>query len=196
MTIKYLKGHKWSEWTRDERYFCSVLYFHASADVQGFASWLIDSARLDLSKEGSWDIGFEVCFYRDYLWQLGRSAKAEGFPPKRTFDLCLFGEEKIIVVEAKVFEKFSPKQNDEFDRDKERIRELPELGGLQTAVVALASSRYFLNSEKHGRPGTLAGFDGCVSWAQAAEKYGHPDLQRADDLYKSKPRAFRVDDNA
>lgn len=196
MTISYLKGHPWSEWTRDERYFCSVLYSHAVNDVQEFASWLIDSAQLDLSKKGAWDLGFEVCLYRDYLWQLGRSAKAEGFPPKRTFDFCLFGDDQIIVVEAKVFEKFTSKQNEAFDRDKNRIRELPQLGHLRIAVVALASSRYFSNAEKYGWPGTLAGFDGRVSWAQAAEKYGHPDLQRADGLYKSKPGAFREDDHA
>ena len=196
MTISYLYGHPWSEWTRDERYFCSVLYSQAVNNVQEFACWLIESAQLSCSKGGAWDLGFEVCFYRDYLWQLGESAKGKGFPPKRTFDLCLFGENRLIVVEAKVFEKFSPKQNQEFVLDKKRIRELPKLGHLRTVVVALASSRYFSNAEKYGWPETLAGFDGLVSWAQAAEKYGHPDLQRADSLYKLKSGAFCADDRA
>ena len=187
MSISYLKNRPWSKWTRDERYFCSILYSQAASDVRGFASWLIDTAQLRLSKGGTWDLGYEVSFYRDYLWQLGLSAKAEKFSPKRTFDLCLFGEEQLIIIEAKVFQPFSPKQNDEFKKDKEQIRKLPGLEHLQTAVVALASSRYFDNAEVYGRPETLSVFDGRVSWAQAAEKYPHPSLLRADKLYKSKP---------
>ncbi|WP_291322190.1 hypothetical protein [Desulfonatronospira sp.] len=167
-----------------------MLYSQAVKDIQGFASWLIDSAQLDYPTGGAWDLGFEVCFYRDYLWQLGRSAKGKGFPPKRTFDFCLFGENQLIVVEAKVCGQFNSKQNKEFELDKKRIRELPYLGHLRIAVVALASSRYFANAVKYGWPQTLAGFDGRVSWAQAAKKYGHPDLQRAGSLYKLKSGAL------
>lgn len=190
MGINYLKERSWSEWTRDERYYCSVLYSQAVDDVEGFASWVIDKAHLELSKKGAWELGYEVCFYRDYLWQLGRSARSEGFSPKRTFDFCLFGEEQIIVIEAKVFQPFSRRQNDEFEKDMQKIRELPELKHVETAVVALASSRYFKNATKFGCPATLAGFGGKISWAQAAEKYDHPSLRRADQLYKMRPGAF------
>lgn len=190
MTIKYLKGYPWNQWTRDERYFCSILYSKAVQDVPAFASWLINAAKLPLSKRGSWDLGYEVCFYRDYLWQIGKKAMAEGFSPKRTFDLCLFGETQLIVIEAKVFEPFKTQQNEEIERDKERLRLLPGLKHLQMAVVALASSRYFHNARIYGRSATLSVFDGTVSWAQAAEKYQHPSLFRADLMYKMTAGAY------
>ena len=196
MSISYLKGHAWSEWTRDERFFCPILYHQAASDVQAFASWLIDTAELPFSKEGAWDLGYEVCFYRHYLWQLGESARAQGFPPKRTFDFCLFGERHVVVIEAKVYQPFSPKQNCEFDQDKERLCKLPGLEHVSTAVVALASSRYFENAKLHGWPETLSGFDGQISWAQVAGRYPHPMLRRANSLYKLKAGAFRGADPA
>lgn len=53
--------------------------------------------------DGDWDLGYEVCLYRDVLWQKGGlSAVGLELPPKRTFDLCLFGERALVVIEAKV----------------------------------------------------------------------------------------------
>ncbi|HUL00203.1 MAG TPA: hypothetical protein VLX29_05030 [Nitrospirota bacterium] len=190
MGIPYLKNLPWSRWTRDERYFCSILYSQTHHNPAEFASWLIRASTLDLEPAGNWDLGYEVCFYRDFLWQLGGSAKHNDLPTKRTFDLCLFGERALIVIEAKVSEAFDAAQNQDFGRDKERIKSLPGLGDLEVRVVALASSTYFANAQVYGHPGTLDIFDGRVSWSQIAQKYPDVLLDQADRLYKLKPGAF------
>lgn len=190
--IPYLRGLPWSNWTREERYFCSVLHSIASREPAGFANWLIDSAALCAEKGGDWDLGYEVCFYRDYLWQLKRQARNLGLSQKRTFDLCLFGNRDLIVIEAKVFQPFDAKQNKKFEQDRRLIRSLPGLENLTVHLVALASSKYFANAERYGRPETLEVFDGRVSWAQLAETYQHPLLHQADCVYKVQPGEMLV----
>ena len=190
MGIDYLRGQQWSAWTREERYFCAVLFFHARQDPASFASWLIDAAGLDIDPGGGWDLGYEVCFYRDYLWQLGESARQRGLPGKRTFDLCLFGERDMIVIEAKVCEAFGGVQNDDFAQDKARIRSIEGLEALGVHVLALASSRYFANASRYGRPGTLTMFDGRITWGQVAERYSDELLQQADGMYKPQPNGL------
>ena len=187
MSIQYLRSLPWSLWSRDERFFCSILYSLAGSDPAGFAAWLIESTGIPAEKGGSWDLGYEVCFYRDYLWQRGRSAQCMGLPQKRTFDLCLFGTRTLIVIEAKVFEPFKASQNKNFELDKQRIQSLPGLEKVNVYVIALASSKYFANAAKYGHPGTLSTFDGRVSWSQAAQKYSSPQLAQADHTYKLKP---------
>ncbi len=180
----YLRGRPWSSWTREERYFCAVLFCRARHEPAAFASWLIDAAGLSASCEGDWELGFEVCFYRDYLWQLGQSARECGLPAKRTFDLCLFGERDLIVVEAKVCEAYGGAQNEDFALDRARINSLPGLEDVSVHLVALASSQYFSAAARRGRPGTLAMFDGRLSWSQVAGRYPDPVLQQADAMYR------------
>lgn len=187
MGISYLCNQPWSAWTREERYFCAVLFFHARRDPASFASWLIDAAGLDIDSGGEWDLGYEVCFYRDYLWQLGVSAKQRGFPGKRTFDLCLFGERDLVVIEAKVCEAYSGSQNEDFAQEKLRIKALEGLEQVNVQVVALAGTQYFANAVRFGRPGTLAMFDGHITWLQVAELYSDGLLRQADAMYKPRP---------
>jgi hypothetical protein len=187
MGISYLRDQPWSAWTREERYFCAILFGHAAKEPEAFATWMVEAAGLELNPEGVWDLGYEVCFYRDYLWQLGLSARQLGLPAKRTFDLCLFGERDLVVIEAKVCEPYGGAQNEDFARDKARIAGLPGLEGVNVQVVALASSQYFVNATRFGRPGTLAMFDGRISWQQVAARYDDPLLRRADGMYR--PRA-------
>lgn len=187
MTIDYLRNRPWSDWTREERFFCAVLYSHAAHDPAAFASWLIETAGLQASPEGVWDLGFEVCFYRDFLWQWGKSAKKSCLPAKRTFDLCLFGERDIIVIEAKVCEAFKTEQNDGFKMDKERVKGIDGLKNLEVHLVALASSVYFANAARWGRPETLAAFDGCVTWDAIAHRFPDHLLEQADRMYRMQP---------
>ena len=187
MSIPYLKNLPWSLWTRDERFFCSILYSLASSDPAGFAAWLIESTGLPAKKRGKWDLGYEICLYRDYLWQLGKSARCMRLPQKRTFDLCLFGTRTLIVIEAKVFERFERRQNRSFELDKQQIQSLPGLERVNVYIIALASSKYFANAVKYGYPGSLSIFDGRVSWSQVAQKYPSPLLDQADRIYKMGP---------
>lgn len=190
MAIDYLRNRPWSDWTREERFFCAMLYMHTMKDPAAFAARLIKTARLDISAEGDWDLGFEVCFYRDFLWQQGKSARKLPLPAKRTFDLCLFGERDIIVIEAKVCEKFGKIQAEEFKKEKERIGRIDGLKHLGIHMVALASSVYFANAARFGRKETLAAFDGhVVTWAAIANWYKDPLLERAEQMYREKPWA-------
>lgn len=200
--LSWLKGKRWAEVSRDERFFCAVLYEHARKDPAEFARWVIEKTGLDLATEGNWDLGYEVCFYRDYLWSIGKSintfpvddVEVKTFPPKRTFDLCLFSEGAIVIIEAKVCEPFDAGQNVDFARDKRLINKLPGLENLAVHIVALATSEYFINAGKHGRKGTLEVFENRhltwshITWAQVAEKYRRDDkdalLARADRMYR------------
>lgn len=188
MPIPYLEGHPWSDWTRDERFFCSVLYAYSKEDPHRFASLVGSAADLSLPLEGEWEVGYEVSFYRDFLWQKNEVKAAEiCVSDQRAFDLCLFGENAIVIIEAKVFEPFTLAQNKVFGLDKEHIGRLPGLAGLEVRLVALASSRYLDNQAKFGREGTLEVFDGVVSWEYMAEAYGDGLLAQADRTYKIKP---------
>lgn len=196
MTINYLAGKPWSDWSREERFFCSVLYHLASKDQatkDDFAAWLIKEAGLTSVRDKvGWELGYEVCFYRDYLHGLKRevdpqtklkrkTAREQGLPVKRTFDLCLFGPKTIIIIEAKCAEGFDTKQLGHFRDDLRIIRdEIPELAEVNVELVALASSAYVQDSKVlktepfTGKP---------ITWLQVYEKYGDAQLQRADELY-------------
>ena len=187
MSISYLKGYPWSRWTREERYFCSVLYSHAISNPADFAAWLIESAELSADKAGEWDLGYEVCLYRDYLWQIGETARSKKLPQKRTFDLCLFGTQSLIVIEAKVSGLFNEKQLDDCKKDKVQIPSLPGFEQVKVYVVSLASSTYFENVKKYGNYERLSVFDGRLRWVEAAIKYSCPLLHMAERKYKPKP---------
>ncbi len=189
MSIEYLEGRPWSDWTRDERYFCSVLYNHAQNDPSRFAELVDSAADLGLPLEGKWEVGYEVSFYRDFLWQRNEKKSTDlGVSDQRAFDLCLFGENAIVVIEAKVFEPFSLAQNKVFGLDKDHIKRLPGLKNIDVRLVALASSRYFDNQAKYGHNGTLEMFDGVVSWEHMAEAYSSDLLlAQANRTYKIKP---------
>ena len=190
MGISYLNNNPWNSWSREERLFCAVLFEYGRRDAHGFARWLIESASLDISTDGDWDLGYEVCLYRDYLWQLGGDSVVDrGLPRKRTFDLCLFGEASLVIIEAKVCQGFKSAQNEDFEADRERISQLDRLKHLQVAVVALASGIYLANAHKYS-PKALAVFDGQVSWLQAAERFNEALFEQAEKLYKGERGQF------
>lgn len=193
MPLPYLKDKPWTSWSREERLFCAALWEHGRRDAASFAEWVIDAASLDLSPAGEWELGYEVCLYRDFLWQKdGETASDCDLSQKRTFDLCLFGEAAVVVIEAKVCERFKPLQCADFARDAERIHTLEGMEELNIRLVALASTRYFTNQPKYS-PEALRVFDGQVSWLQAAQRFDDALLWQADRMYKSKPGALLTD---
>ena len=167
--------------------YCAVLYKYAREEPTRFAKWVEQEAGLNLPESDEWDLGFEVCFYRDYLWQLNRSARQEGFSEKRTFDLCLFSEQSFVIIEAKVCEPFTSGQNEDFQRDRDDLRRVLRKPDLNVKIVALASSRYFANVAEFGKPDTLSVFDGKLTWISLSRLYTEPLLARADASYKAMP---------
>jgi hypothetical protein len=186
MGITYFGGKTWGEVSREERYFCAELCFSARENLVDFVTLLATSTKLDLDPNANWDLGYEVCLYRDIIAR-GLSASHRHdrkFSLKRTFDLCLFSDSHIVVIEAKAYESFTAKQAAHFESD---LRDIPALLGrpVQVSLVALASSRYFAAFDKFGRSSALKPFKGArLTWAQLAIRYNNPAFDLAEGLYK------------
>lgn len=190
----------WLDVTREERLFCAHLYhdIRDEACARGFVGWLKSSAEwrtgfcpTALVPDHHWEVGYEVCFYRDLLKSEGKRIRHASYPRKRTFDLCLFSEDCIVIIEAKVHESFDRRQVDSIRKD---VSEMGHLAGLiagtgkQPAIVtvALASSIYCANVT---RPNTKteslikSGFDGYITWKGISEHLGSKLYADADQRY-------------
>ena len=165
MTRSYFPQSKesWLDISREERLFCAHLYeflrkkgncrkFIDSLDV---GSKDVTSGEVEVSQDtlrkDNYEVGYEVCFYRDLAHAHGKrelASKGDEFPPKRTFDLCLFGQKHIVIVEAKAHSRFNSKQLEWLGCEKKKIKRLfDELGvesqDVEIVIVCLASSKLF-----------------------------------------------------
>jgi len=88
MGYSYLNGKNWLKVTREERLFCSYLYHDIIGVEKEFVVWLNaqpDDKTLNLPPQDDWEIGYEVCFYRDFLRVIkGESVNDSKYSPKRT----------------------------------------------------------------------------------------------------------------
>lgn len=203
MGFSYLKDKQdpsggpqlWSDITRDERYFCAELYFDIKQDLKEFLKWLKKRGVAISDKEikDEWEIGFEVCFYRDYVKVIGdennqksiRRTKRK-YSQKRTFDLCLFHEDRMIIIEAKAQKGFGTDQNEEFRKDIRNVLHILEKkdADFKVEVVALASSRYLKNKGDRGGLDKSI-FSGQISWDDLYQSFKkNPAYLRADSIYK------------
>jgi len=177
MSFKYLDSKRWSEITRDERFFCQRLYEHIRTETpERFVAFLVGQHGLNVSTSGLWEVGFEVCFYRD-LWQHRGRADAL-FSPKRTFDLCLFGENAIIIIEAKAAQGFDAEQTAAFVADIAEVKRLTAVERVE--LVGLRSSKYAV------KPDLASAFTGGIlTWKELGVRYaGDPVLLRADEVFE------------
>lgn len=180
--LEYLVGKDgshlhWWQVTRDERFFCAHLYrkiLEAENGVAKFVEHINATCGSTLPQDANWELGYEVCFYRDLWWHYEKSF--DRYSPKRTFDLCLFSNEMIVVIEAKAFEGFNEPQLESFENDLDEIKKIPRFEKVEVVMLGLSSSRVKL---------TPAVFKGKIlSWKGLSESYGDdPVLQRADNLY-------------
>lgn len=198
MGINYLPNNKsWSEITRDERYYCAEL-FQVSKEAPEKLVNLIrekindkipdsDNLKKCLCSKSNWEIGYEVCFYRDVIHIRSRekyngpdkcktirnllvkevasnyTGQLEHFPMKRTFDLCLFAHNTLIIIEAKAQQRFTNKQVSSFQEDKILIPAL--CNGAQVAIVGLyAESRHNILDP------ILKKFDATLSWGELSKE--------------------------
>ena len=177
MGFKYFAGACWTDITRDERFFCQRLYELIKAEpILDFANYLSTKLHLSIPLAGEWEIGYEVCFYRD-LWQ-HRNRQGKLFSPKRTFDLCLFGESAIFIIEAKAAGDFDPDQNEVFKRDITEVRRLTGIENVQ--LVGLCSSKCRSDQSSESTFGNKV-----IRWNELAERYRNDEiLNRADYIYE------------
>ncbi len=195
---EYLDGCTWSQITREERFFCLKLYEYiekkkpgkflealiASAPESKFR-WINGKSKL-ANPNQNWDVGYEVCFYRDMGFKKNDGEKI--YSPKRTFDLCFFGEDNIIILEAKAQQSFDTDQLKHFGRDKEAMLESLNLNLKwsqdQILLFGLISSHYSPS------PSTQKYFDALFTWEDIAKMDGSPlrrkIFRRADKIYPHK----------
>ena len=187
MGISYLGGNTWSELTREERYFTAMLFFELSKNLKPLLE-LFYSQRIDINPDDyiKYESAYEVCFYRDILKYYNLKNKMS-FSPKRTFDLVLFSNDKIIIIEAKANQSFSSQQLNSFMKDREDLEKL--FGNIMydcpnILIIALISSKY--------KPSQNTGsfFDGCITWKQLSKCYQTLDgiFDRADVIYSDNAR--------
>lgn len=183
-----LKKFPWSLMTREERYFCAHLFYLIRQEPDKFTDWFVEKYnkqnqdnKIDEGKK--WEIGYEVCFYRDYIHWFKfneRTIGKTGFSPKRTFDLAMISEDEIIIFEAKSHEIFDQDQVDEIYADKGTLDEakyesLHKLLGKKVKVkaIAIAPSKYFDYARKFNKENWLNkdGFDGKLTWKELSDLY-------------------------
>jgi hypothetical protein len=129
---------------------------------------------LSLPLDAAWEPAYEACFYRDLRHLNGRTGPLHS--PKRTFDLCLFSEQAILIIEAKAQQSFDGEQLTSFAADRDQVGDLT---GVTTYVVGLDSSAC---------PAPLRCdevFEGpLLTWRDIASLYGDDaTLLRADAVY-------------
>ena len=187
----YLGGQPWSAISREERLFCAELFTTARAELPRFIGWLNAQPGMQgcaLDGGLSWELAYEVCFYRDLLFAAGQAVRTSRFSDKRTFDLCLFSPRDIVIIEAKAQGGFSSTQNTEFARDKQDVLAvIAQTGrptsGLTVRIIGLASARYFANVRKYGS-GIPDVLDGHISWQALHDSFSpHPAFARAEAVY-------------
>ncbi len=180
MGLSFLDGKSWWQVSRDERFFCAHL-FHIieTKGVDSFIEHLNSDHGMSLDCKANWEAAYEACFYRD-LWQ-HRNREGILFSPKRTFDLCFFSDDAIVVVEAKAHGEFKTDQLESFEKDKDKIKQ--ETGVSTVLLGALTSSRY------NAAPNVKACFNGpYLTWRELSEFYDDEQiLKRADEIYQSGP---------
>jgi hypothetical protein len=225
MTIKYFNGSTWEKISREERFYCSLLYHDIKSgnNLDRFIRFLNAAPSpfpddtsspfpkfkntIDLNPDTYWEIGYEVCFYRDMIYHIKEKTIGEInqirkmhekclLPHKRTFDLCLFSDDHIVIIEAKVQQGLESKQCEEFKDDEKYLKELfeeinSEWEDLNLVFIVLASSKY-LTSPSFTLPNGVGKnlIDNCkylkgfISWQQIGEMFDNELYIDANTKYK------------
>lgn len=176
--LSWLRGKSWAEVTREELAFCAELYCLARADLRKFTGYLNDTYGADLDVNANWEMAFEVSFYRDEQ-RFRREGKDASTSDHRAFDLVLFSDADILIIEAKAQQGFGTKQLDDIQKDAELVKRFTR--AQRVRVSALVSSRYA------PKKATKARFTGpYLTWKALASFYDdNVLLRRADEVYRS-----------
>ena len=188
MGFDYFNGDSWIDITREERFFCSEVYHHFKNKEKELIKLIAKLCNLRdkefmISEEevnSDWEIGYEVCFYRDYAKHI---VIDNSYSQKRTFDLCLFSESRIIVIEAKSHEGFNNKEMNIYKSDIKYIKESlnkKEDENFKVNLIALCSSNYMENCKNS----TRNNFDLMMTWNNLYECTNNIVFKKADSIYK------------
>jgi hypothetical protein len=174
--LTWLNGKCWWQVSRDERYFCAELYHLLREDTRRFVAHLNAAHGAQLDAKVRWEVAYEACFYRDLWHERGRAGAL--LSAKRTFDLALFSDQDILLIEAKAQQRFDAAQLQSFAQDAAAVQRLTEVPRVRLA--ALTSSLYTTS------PAARAQFGGPhLSWKELGELYDdNAKLLRADALFE------------
>lgn len=172
--LSWLGGKTWGQVTREERHFCAELFYAIRQDDGRFVRLLNSKAGRPIP-ETNWEPAYEICFYRDI-------GKPE-FSQKRTFDLALFSDDAIILIEAKAHQGFDGDQLKRLDLDRKNVAECTGVSEEMIFLVGIISSKY------NPRPKTQEHFDLMTTWRDLASCYADNDRVkriccRADEIYR------------
>jgi len=175
--MKYLNNKSWLQITREERFFCAQLFFELRNNPTPFLHHLNQTDK-------KYEVGFEVCLYRDLMKERGLSIRNSPYPQKRTFDLAFFAEDEIIIIEAKAQQGFHTEQLEDFMKDKELI---PKLLGpnckVSVKIIGIYSSLYQPSAK------TVSSFDKkVVTWKELSTLYPSSEeiFNQADSSFSKK----------
>lgn len=236
MEKPYLPRYGWKTITREERLFCAHLYFilQDPKRLKEFVK-ILNRVQKIVSQTDDIEVAYEVCFYRDLLLAYGEPVKSfnklkkEHFRKfinikspsckletalsqpnnlliKRTFDLCLFTKNSIVIIEAKCNERISRDQYHEFLLDKEFINLVYNKSSItknppDVKLIILVSSKY-RNSpsftvksgvgteiEKDRKSEHPYKTDAIITWKELyngmeVNEESRYMLKRADDIYQ------------
>ena len=194
--LSWLGGKTWAQVTREERFFCAELFFVIRKDVCRFVRFLnqgchwVEGKRTDeranlIANNNDWDAAYEACFYRDIEHHRrtdGRTTRKLGRDyQKRTFDLALFSNDVVILIEAKAQQGFKNKQLKSMCSDRRKVGEWT--GNAGVFLVGLISSEYSPFPETQGK------FDLMITWNSLSRLYGDDEgarriFDRANEIYR------------
>lgn len=171
---------KWSDNTREERYFTAALFGALLLDAKPF--WGLLRPRLGITEDVLvTDIGYEVCMLRDlaHANHIDRVTDLE----KQTFDLVFtLSNDALVLLEAKAHQGFSLNQLGNMTRTGEILLKNTNLGISQVHIAGIHSARYTPVNVRD-RFSAMA----FVTWAELAAAYPNLNrqLQRANDIYNN-----------
>lgn len=180
-----MKTYKWSEVTREERFFTSILFHDIILDSKPFIALL--ASKWELTPNVSiLDVGYEVCFFRDAFHAEPKLINKRYHElEKQTFDLVLWlSDQSIIIIEAKAQQGFRTDQMIMLNQSKEIMQSLSshEYPMYNILLVGLCSSKYGLKES------TKKYFKAIIRWKEVVRCYPkhESDYYRADDIYRDK----------
>ena len=176
MGFSYLDGKRWAQVTREERFFCQHLFNLLKKDSgKGLLAHINKEAGTSFRLDTEWEPAFEVCLYRD-LNHLRKNWN-HGYSKKRTFDLCMFSEEAIVILEAKAQQPFEISQVKNFAKDRSNVLKLT---GVKTVWLGGLASSFYEENER-----VTNNLDGpLLTWKALADVYDNDEiLARANELY-------------
>lgn len=183
-TLPYLHGRTWASITREERFFCAELYFvlRRLPTLRPFIAWLNAQGNAQqLPEDDLWDVGYEVCFYRDHIHAFGFGGTTSirdkvvpdtdlPFMVKRTYDLALFHSGHLVIIEAKAQQGWDRKQLDSLGRDRKDVKAMFKGKGqpeIEVHAILLAQKKHLAPMrDKQG----VGSFTHLISWDQVAEQ--------------------------